>query len=300
MVSTAEGLWVARAGTLEDLVADSCRRGEPVTERLVRDWTAKGLLDSPERRGAGQGLGSQMGVYSSNQRELFWCLLDKRAQVGRKVSRLAAVVLVMWAFWGDAYVPTRQARKALETSLGTRDHPEKAAERNARKFVEDFRHPDASHTDVNRLRRLTKSLLTTGRIEAPADFEATFRRVIDPHHEGRRLLPPGINVGLSLSPQQVVAVAMKRARAINAFRAGRVEDTHLERVRQELQATFVEYAMQNPLLAALSTQRLVDVARAHELQQLTDGISENIWLVLGALLDSQNAPQNRQRQAGVT
>ena len=62
-------------------------------------------------------------------------------------------------------------------------------------------------------------------------------------------------------------------------------DEQLDRVRQELQRSLVEYAQLNPIYAALSGQRLVDVVAHHEFQKLADGVVQSILLVLGALLD---------------
>ena len=287
-------------GTIDDLVADAAGMGQTVTPRLVTDWVAHGLLDSGPRRSAGQGKGSDKALFSSNQRQLFQVLIQKRSETNR-LAHLTTIPLVLWAYWGDDYVPTRQAAKALETSLESREQPKIRAEKKARELVEQVRHTDASPTSVNRLRRLVTETLTAGRIKDPQDLERTFTKVFDPHSVGRRILP-GIDIGISVSPTQVVGAAMMRERAITAFLGKRVTTDHLDRVRIELQETFVEYAQRSPLYVALSGQRLVDVAVHHEFQRLADGIVPNIWLVLGALLATERQGASkppRQTLAGL-
>src|SRR5450759_5370395 len=103
-------------GTVDDLLADARRLGHPVTARLITDWVARGLLDHPHRRSRGRGHGSTKAVYSAHQRELFAVLLAHRAQAGR-TSPLTAIPIAIWVYWGDHYVPLRQARRALATWL---------------------------------------------------------------------------------------------------------------------------------------------------------------------------------------
>lgn len=282
-MSTAEDAEIL-PGTIDDLVADAKALGVEIKQRLVTDWVSRGLLDNPEHRGAGQGMGSLKATFSANQRELFRLLINKRAEVPR-LSWLSSLPLVLWAYWGDDYVPTRQARKALMTSLDSREQPKERARVKAREMVAALRHEDANSTDCNRLYRLFFNALVSGRVADANDLYATFVRVFDPHGANRRLLPPGIDMGISASPANVVGAAVRQQLAIAAFVHGQVTDDDLDQARRELQITFVEYAERNPLLYALSGQRLVTVALHHEFQNLMDGIVQNTWLVLGAVLD---------------
>src|SRR5450631_4937835 len=261
-------------GTVDDLMDDARRLRLPATPRLVTDWVTRGLLDSPQRRSAGQGLGSFKAVFSSNQRQLFSALLQHRDQALR-LSWLSSIPLVLWVYWGDEYVPTRQARKALTTSLESRQQPKGRAAQKAAEFVQGISHLDASPTSVNRLRRLFTEAMTKGRISDPEDFNRTYLKVFDPHKTGRRILPPGVDIGISVTPTQLVAASIRQEHAVTAFqdtKADRVTDEHLERVRIELQRSLMEYGQLNPLYAALSGQRLVDVVAHHEFQKLTNGV----------------------------
>jgi hypothetical protein len=54
---------ITEPGTIDDLVADAAGRGHAITVRMIRHWTAAGLLDSPQRRPAGKGHGSRPALY---------------------------------------------------------------------------------------------------------------------------------------------------------------------------------------------------------------------------------------------
>jgi hypothetical protein len=92
-------------------VTQSARAGYEITVRLIRDWAQAGLLDRPRKRPAGRGRGSNQALYPANQRELLLTLLSKRA--GNGISSLARIPVGIWMYWGDEYVPLRQARRAM-------------------------------------------------------------------------------------------------------------------------------------------------------------------------------------------
>lgn len=107
---------ITEPGTIDDLVADATEAGHTVTHRLVHDWVSKGLLDKPQRRRTGPS-GSEKGLHTSNQRNLFLLLLRQRAATP-KIPLLARVPLAMWLYYGDHLAPTRQALQALRTYVG--------------------------------------------------------------------------------------------------------------------------------------------------------------------------------------
>ena len=107
---------LSEPGTIDHLIADAAEHGHQVIARLVRDWSERGLLDYPTRRPAGKGHGSKQALYTANQRMLFLALLDKRADNG--IRSLARMPVWLWMYWGDDYVPLRQARRAFMTWLG--------------------------------------------------------------------------------------------------------------------------------------------------------------------------------------
>src|SRR4051794_29590144 len=104
-----------RRYTADDLVRLAARRGHSgATQRLITDWAAKGLLDRPLSPGLGRGAGSEKGTWSERQAELFITLLDKRRET-KQIPTLCNVPVAMWLYFGPAYVPVRQVRRALET-----------------------------------------------------------------------------------------------------------------------------------------------------------------------------------------
>jgi len=107
---------ITEPDTIDQLVADAAGNGCHVGVRMIRDWTELGLLDYPQRLGAGKGHGSRQAMYSANQRNLFLTLLHHRPN--NKIRSLARIPVGIWTYWGDDYVPTSQARRAMNTWLG--------------------------------------------------------------------------------------------------------------------------------------------------------------------------------------
>ena len=107
---------ITEPGTIEDMVADATAAGYQATERLIRDWTQHGLLDYPQKRPAGKGHGSAPALYPASQRNLLLTLLYHRP--GKNISSLARIPVCIWMYWGEEYVPLRQAHRALLRSLG--------------------------------------------------------------------------------------------------------------------------------------------------------------------------------------
>lgn len=101
-----------REWTNQDLVDGAAERGYSLDERVIVDWTQKGLLDQPQRRGTGRG--SAAGVRPESQAELLWALLKHRHTV-RKLTTLANIPVFVWLGWGDRHVPIRQVRRAMHT-----------------------------------------------------------------------------------------------------------------------------------------------------------------------------------------
>jgi len=232
-------------GTSEDLLADARAAGRPVTGRLVTDWVQRGLLDGPQRRGAGRGRGSTKGVFSANQRELFTTLLQHRARE-RRVGALAVIPVALWLYWGEDYVPLRQVRKALVTWLEAYSLPARErADRLAGELLDQLDHPDARDTDRRRFRRLVSAAIYSRRLDEQPLQEA-LGAVFDPHHEGRSLGPPGA----LLNPQVVLHTSLRYAAAVDAVQGDALEDEAFLEARQRHLEGLVEYLQHQPQLAA--------------------------------------------------
>jgi hypothetical protein len=97
------------------MVEHARQQGYPVKVRTLDDWIGRGLIGSPTRRPAGRG--SAKATFSPNQARLFVELL-RLHESHRPVAFLANVPVWLWVHWGDGYVATPQARKALRTWAG--------------------------------------------------------------------------------------------------------------------------------------------------------------------------------------
>lgn len=278
----------AADGTVDDLLADARRLGHPVTARLITDWVARGLLDHPHRRSRGRGHGSTKAVYSAHQRELFAVLLAHRAQAGR-TSPLTAIPIAIWVYWGDDYVPLRQARRALATWLDAhRQPPRHRAALTADRLLDQITHPDAAPADRDQLRQLLIEAVYTGRVDTLDQLRRAVQRVFDPHDQGRMLGPPAA----PLTPETIVAPALRREAAAVAVLRDQPPDQIWQQARQMLRDGLADYLRQQPQLAAQAGQ-LTDLFAAPTLDQLVNGVVPNLLFALGVALDPARPPEAR-------
>lgn len=270
----------AHDGIVNDLLADARRLGHPVTPRLITDWVARGLLDHPQRRSRGRGHGSTKAVYPAAQRQLFEVLLTHRAAGGR-VSHLAAIPIAIWVYWGDEYVPLRQARRALLRWLYDyrRTMPNLAAHA-ADQLLDQIGHPDAAPADRYQLRQLLTHAISSGHITGVDEMYRVVQRVFDPYEQGRTLGPPAA----PLTPQTIVDAAVRREAAAVAVQQDRLPDPIWRDARNMLRAGLVDYLRQQPELAAQAGE-LADLFAAPALDQLINGVVPNLLFALGVALD---------------
>lgn len=129
--------------TAEDLVGEAKARGVMVTKRLVIDWAEVGLLDRPERHGLGRGKGT-VATWPESQRQLFLLLLEKRVDL-RKIAPLCNIPVWLWLWYGDAYAPLRQVRRALASwGKGAGHAPWGRGLEKGRELAAQLAAPDAS------------------------------------------------------------------------------------------------------------------------------------------------------------
>lgn len=165
-------------GTIDDLVADAVGAGHKVTHRMVHDWVAKGLIDSPERRREGPS-GSLKALHSLEQRVLFFHLSELRS-AGSSVRDLAEMVIAVW-FSPDDFLPTRQALKALRTWVGdprsSRAEARRLAVMHTEPFTSDRRLGTAR--DRRELLHVVTDIFYTGRIDRDL-LEEKARPIFEP------------------------------------------------------------------------------------------------------------------------
>lgn len=113
-----------------------------VTDRLVAEWVRLGLLDEAERIGRSDGRRGALYQWPDSQWDLFRTLLAKRTEIPH-IRGLVQISVGVWVYWGNKWVPLRQVRRALESSIGLfgplRSYRRAVA--NAREVVRDISGP---------------------------------------------------------------------------------------------------------------------------------------------------------------
>lgn len=240
------------------MTADAAAEGKTVTARLVRDWTEQGLLDYPRKQPAGKGHGSSQALYSANQRMLFLTLLDKRP--GQNVSSLARIPFAIWLYWGDEWVPMRQARRALMRHLGDPGVPSSRVNSSAisaRNYA-----TDALRASKEKSREAARAVL--GQLDNPRATQAARRRLVDVLAEASYTGSPNFDaveqairdvfeagyqglhraIGHPSAPVTAdgfIIIARARLTAISDLAAGRVSDEAFVRARESLRFGYAEY-----------------------------------------------------------
>jgi hypothetical protein len=231
-------------GTVDDLVADAAGAGHQITVRLIRDWTQLGLLDQPRKRPAGRGRGSSQALYPANQRELLLTLLSKRP--GNGIGSLARIPVGIWMYWGDEYVPLRQARRALLTWIGNPRASERRARETAQTIVGQLDSPTATPAARRELRSVLTDIGYTGQLDEDRLERAVFD-VFEPEVSQIRRA-----VGHPEAPLMVDSVigAMKaRLIAVTELTADRVSDEAFYQARHSHLVAYAEYAVKQPTFA---------------------------------------------------
>lgn len=281
---------ITEPGTIDDLVADAHAAGYPdVNVRLIHSWIAKGLLDHPQLRTLARG--SDKAVHGVNQRRLLLILLDKRREVPR-LSSLAQVPLALWLWWGDAYVPTRQAQQAFVTWLGRGQRSKDVAREGALGLLRQVDHPLATPTSRTRFVRLVTELGNGTRLtpRGRAELLDAVRAVMEPDSVfGASGLVRALGPAqAAMTAEVVVAHAEAVNIAVQRTLAGRSDAGVLEQARTLHRTSTAEYLAQRRALAAQAGP-LADAFREPTLEeQINDG-AQQLLLALGRHLLNKRA-----------
>lgn len=238
-------LLIAEPGTVDDMVADAAERGYKATARLIRDWSQQGLLDYPRKRPAGKGHGSAPAIYPANQRNLLLTLLHHRP--GNHINSLARIPVGIWMYWGEEYVPLRQARRALMTWLGDPRSSMRAAKDAARAVLGQIDSPSATP----QARRELVAVLTEANYTGSPDFpriEQAIRAVFEPG--SRQIRRAAGHPAAPMMTDSMIGVMKARLAAVSALMAGKVTDEALLQARHAHLFAYADYAARQPFLAA--------------------------------------------------
>jgi hypothetical protein len=270
------------SGTIDDLVADADRAQNPVTPRLVTDWTSKGLLDRPARRAKGRGQGSAKGLYSANQRELFLILLDKRRGGAMRVATLARIPIFIWLRWGDDWVPTRQALLAHRTWLGVGASSKEQGRLSAAEILGQLDHPLAQDADRRALKDELADIAYKGRVDDPLRLEAAVRSVFEPPSVFRRPIMRAVgHPAVPLTADAVIGLLTARATAAAAVKRERVSEADMRQARQMYLASRAEYLARLPVLRAETPQSYADLYADGGAQAQVDSCAVDLLTLIG-------------------
>ncbi|MDA0163141.1 hypothetical protein OM076_22900 [Solirubrobacter ginsenosidimutans] len=245
---------ILEPGTIDQLVDDAARSGHQVGVRLVRDWTELGLLNYPQRRSAGKGRGSHQALYSANQRQLFLTLLHHRPN--NKIKSLARIPVGIWMYWGDQFVPTDQARRAMITWLGDPRVSKKQARHSAQEILRRLDNPGASIAARRELLNAVTDMAYTLRL----DYERLERAIRDVFEPGDSKVRKAVgHPAAPMMTDSMIDLVKARLEAVSRLRDGKVTDEELHQARHAHLVTFAEYALQQPSFTAHAPATVPDM-----------------------------------------
>ena len=270
------------SATIEQLAADAAKAGHSITIRTIRDWTELGLLDYPMRRSAGKGHGSQPALYSANQRNLLLSLLQHRPTNG--IKSIARIPVAIWTYWGEDYVPTSQALRAMRTWLGDPRSSRKVAQDTAREVLLQIDNPGATSAARRELLTVLTDLAWTGTAD-DGRLDRAVRNVFEADAAGgsRRA------VGHPTAPMvadSLIDLIKARLVAIDSLTCSRVTEAQMLLARHIHLVTYAEYAMAQPEYAAGAPPSHPSMYEPVTAQSTFNSVCANLLTVLGlSLLD---------------
>jgi hypothetical protein len=268
---------VTGSGTVDDLVADAAAAGYEVTVRLIRDWTQAGLLDRPRKRPAGRGRGSSQALYTENQRKLLvQALLPKRP--GNSIKSLARIPVWMWMYWGDEYVPLRQARRALLTWIGDPRLSRRQAKETAQAIFGQLDSLTAPSAARRELRTTLTEIAYTGHLDADRLERALFD-VFEPDHQ--QILRAVGHPDAPLMVDSMIEVMKARLTAVALLREEQVTELAFYQARHAHAMAYAEYAARQPAFARSAPPQIPDLYEPATAQTAFDGCCVHLLTAIG-------------------
>jgi hypothetical protein len=267
-----------------EFLAELANRGYIRTSRWHEEWVVCGLLDRGRREG-----GMRLPfTWQQEQVELASTLL-LHAEKGAQLASLANVVVCIWLWWGDAFVPFRQVPRALRTWLdGEREPAEKHVRATARELTKKIAHPRGSGK-----RQLVRALVDfTYRKDAkPEDLRDVFDDVVDPDRTGTPRGPDGAQLTTEMY------LAILEARIEVRDRLGLRSEAEYLSARELYRASRVGYALQQPWYAR--DPDLGDLYEESDWNEITNSACADLLTCLAAVhrraqgrVFSSSAPSN--------
>lgn len=269
---------ISTAGTIDDVVQDAATAGYDASSRLVRDWTARGLLDAPQRRPRGRGKGSKPALYSASQRRLFLLLLHHRQQ-GARIPALARIPVALWLYFPDAGVPGTQARRAFTTWLADPRSSLSEARRFARETTAQLTSSGASHQSRKALETLLGNIAYLGRLDDEGALRIAIRDVFEPDFDGisKALGHPSA----PLSTAAVVDIIRANLEGVRLVAGGLLGPTEFEQAGRVQRETMAEYIRDHASMAAGPWESAAVLYEEPSIQWLTEQSCAQLLTILG-------------------
>lgn len=230
---------ISTAGTIDDVVQDAAAAGYKASRRLVRDWTAKSLLDAPRRRPRGRGKGSKPALYSPSQRTLFLVLLHHRHQ-GAPIAGLARIPVALWLYFPDALVSGEHARRAFTTWLADPRSSLSEARRLAVETTARLASSGASQPSRKALEALLTDIAYRGALDDEAMLRLAVRDVFEPGFDGISKAVGHPSAALSTDAVvDVIRANLEGVRLVTGRLLGPTEFEHAGRVQREAMAEYI-------------------------------------------------------------
>lgn len=263
-----------RRYTQADLLAEARERGYVVSSGQIERWVTLGLLDHAERRGLGRGRGVRW-TWPETQRRLWLTLLDKR-RATQQVRALANVPVAIWLYWGEAYVPLGQVRRALETysevGKAARRHDYRRA---ARSLVRSVARPGA---DPRAKSALVDQLVVAAQTRG-LDIAAIAPLVQE--------VVGGVDPSAQLDGPRAIGMLQAQWAAVTRF--FELTDAHFRWARAFLLYAQADYSQVRPSLA--SDPRFGAMHHPFDFEHLANSACQDVLFVLGMALLAPPAPQ---------
>ncbi len=279
--------WITEPGIIDDLVADAQREGFTATTRLIRDWTEAGLLEFPQRRPAGKGHGSRHALYSANQRKLFLTLLHQRST--HRIRGLARIPVALWTYYGNEYVSTEQALRAIHTWAGDARASRKSSRMAARQILGVLNHPLAAEADRQELLDSMATVAYTGQLDR--DLERKVRRVFEPGADKiRRAIG---HPAAPLTSDSIVAVIQARLNAVALLNDPEVDrESVLNVARQNHLISLAEYAGQQEAMALAAPDNNPTMYERLSTTTMIETVCVDLLTVIGLTITQQAKATN--------
>jgi len=210
--------------TRAELLEQAHTRNLSLSDRHLTDLIEDGLINGPCKNGLPGG-GSE-AVWPQEQLDLLLTVLKKQQDLDQQAGHhvyarklLCNIPVCVWLYWGEAYIPLHQVKRAMVTwARACHRSPKSKAKQSAGHITQLSASPRSDRDDKEGLIKRMITLATSG--ESLKDNEVEdllylFKDVIDPEDIGEAKGP----ARAKLSAEAIVGLIHARLTAINHLSA---------------------------------------------------------------------------------